>query len=69
MWLVKLVESSLLQMGTAGCSRDNTPSVVSANDHELITLNSRRLHIYANIGKDLAVLFTISHPKLAYPRD
>ena len=56
---------SLLQMGTAGCSRDNISSVISANDHELITLNSR-LHIYANIGKNLAVLFTISHPKLAY---
>ena len=53
-------------MGTAGCSRDNNPSVISANDHELVALNSRRLNIYANIGKDLA---TISHPKLAYPRD
>ena len=39
----------LLQMGTAGCSRDDIPSGISAN--QLATLNSTRLHIYANIGK------------------
>ena len=40
---------SLLQMGTTGCSRANIPSDVSTN--QLSTVNSRRLHIYANIGK------------------
>ena len=40
---------SLLQMGTGGCSREDIPSDISAN--QLSTLNSRRLHIYANIGK------------------
>ena len=40
---------SLLQMGTTGCSRTNIPSDVSTN--QLSTINSRRLHIYANIGK------------------
>ena len=40
---------SLQQMGTDGCSRTNIPSDISTN--QLSTLNSRRLHIYANIGK------------------
>ena len=40
---------SLLRMGTTGCSIDAIPSDISAN--ELSTLNSRRLHIYAIIGK------------------
>ena len=39
---------SLLQMGTAGCSREDIPSDIPAN--QLSTLNSRRLHVYANIG-------------------
>ena len=42
-------EESLLQMSTDGCSRVEIPSDVSAN--QLSTLNSRRLHIYANISK------------------
>ena len=40
---------SLLQMGTDGCSRTNIPSDISTN--QLSTVNSRQLHIYANIGK------------------
>ena len=40
---------SLLQMGTDGCSRENIPSDIPGN--QLTILNSRRLHIYANIGK------------------
>ena len=40
---------SLLQMGTAGCSREDIPSDIAAT--QLSTLSSRRLHIYANIGK------------------
>ena len=40
---------TLLQMDTAGCSIDDIPSNISAN--QLSILNSRRLHIYANIGK------------------
>jgi hypothetical protein len=40
---------SLLQMGTDGCSRTNIPSDISTS--QLSTANSRRLHIYANIGK------------------
>ena len=40
---------SLMQMGTAGCSRQTLPSDIPAN--ELTVINSRRLHIYANIGK------------------
>ena len=40
---------SLLQMGTAGCSRLDIPSDIPAS--QLSTLNSKRLHIYANIGK------------------
>ena len=40
---------TLLQMSTAGCSRGVIPSDILAN--QLSTLNSRRLHIYANIGK------------------
>ena len=40
---------SVLQMGTAGCSTDEIPSDIPAN--QLSTLNSRRLHIYANISK------------------
>ena len=40
---------SLLQTGTDGCSRTNIPSDISTN--QLSTVNSRRLHIYANIGK------------------
>ena len=40
---------SLLQMGTDGCSRQALPSDIPAN--QLTALNSRRLHIYANIGK------------------
>ena len=40
---------SVLQMGTARCSTDEIPSDIPAN--QLSTLNSRRLHIYANISK------------------
>ena len=40
---------SLLQTGTDGCSRTNIPSDISTD--QLSTVNSRRLHIYANIGK------------------
>ena len=40
---------SLMQMSTDGCSRTNIPSDISTN--QLSTINSRRLHIYANIGK------------------
>ena len=39
---------SLLQMSTAGCSRQDIPPDIPAN--QLSTLASRRLHIYANIG-------------------
>ena len=39
----------LLQMGTNGCSMDDIPSDIPAN--QLSRTNSRRLHIYANIGK------------------
>ena len=39
---------SLLQRGTDGCSRTNIPSDISTN--LLSTVNSRRLHIYANIA-------------------
>ena len=40
---------SLQQMGNDGCSRTNIPSDISTN--QLSTVNSRRLHIHANIGK------------------
>ena len=40
---------SLLQMGTSRCSTEAVPSDIPAN--QLSTINSRRLHIYANIGK------------------
>ena len=40
---------SLLQMGASGCSKEDIPSDIPAN--QLLTLNSKRLHIYANIGK------------------
>ena len=40
---------SLLQMSTTECSRTNIPSDISAS--QLSPINSRRLHIYANIGK------------------
>ena len=40
---------SLLQMGTSDCSRTDILSDISAS--QLSTINSRRLHIYANIGK------------------
>ena len=40
---------SLSQMGTAGCSTDDIPSEIPTN--QLSTLNSRRLHVYASIGK------------------
>jgi hypothetical protein len=48
---------TLLRMGTAGCSRTNIPSDISTS--QLSTVNSRRLHIYANIGKllDLASVY------------
>ena len=40
---------SLLQMSTAGCSRTDIPPDVLTT--QLSTVNSRRLYIYANIGK------------------
>ena len=40
---------TLLQMGTSDCSRTDIPSDILAS--QLSTINSRRLHIYANIGK------------------
>ena len=40
---------SLLQMSTSGCSREDIPPDVSAN--QLSPLSSRRLHIHAMIGK------------------
>jgi hypothetical protein len=42
-------EEALLQMSTDGCSREEIPSDIPAN--QLSTLDSRRLHIYANISK------------------
>ena len=39
---------SLLRMNTDGCSREEIPSDIQAN--QLSALASRRLHIYANIG-------------------
>ena len=40
---------SLLQMSTAGCSREDIPLDIPASQFSPAT--SRRLHIYANIGK------------------
>ena len=40
---------SLLQMGTAGCSRVDMPSDIPAN--QFSTIDSRRLHVYTNISK------------------
>ena len=40
---------TLLQMDTSGCSRTDIPSDIPAS--QLSTINSRRLHIYANVGK------------------
>ena len=40
---------TLLQMSTAECSTSDLPSDIPAN--QLAPLESRRLHIYANIGK------------------
>ena len=42
---------SLLQMGTTGCSRKDIPSDILAS--RFSTINSRRLHIYANVGKPM----------------
>ena len=43
---------SLLQMtGTSDCSREDIPSDIDISANQFLTLNSRRLHIYANIGK------------------
>ena len=42
-------DGTLLQMGTAGCSREEIPSDIPQN--QLSSVNSRRLHIYAIIGK------------------
>ena len=41
-------EESLLQMGTGGCSTEALPDSIQAN--QLSNANSRRLHLYANIG-------------------
>ena len=40
---------SLLQMGTTGCTTEAIPLNIPAN--QLSTQNSRRLHLYADIGK------------------
>ena len=40
---------SLLQMGSGGCSTTALPMEIRAS--QLSTVNSRRLHIYANIGR------------------
>ena len=40
---------SLLAMNTNGCTRDDLPVNISAND--LSSVSSRRLHLHANIGK------------------
>ena len=50
---------SLLQMSSAGCSREAIPSDIPAN--QLSTLNSRRLHIYAHIGRQC-----LAHMHLGY---
>ena len=47
---------TLLQMDTAGCSREAIPSDVEISSEQLSTLNSKRLHIYANIGKPVVGL-------------
>jgi hypothetical protein len=39
---------SLLRMGAAGCSTTALPTDIKAS--QLSTVNSRRLHLYANIG-------------------
>lgn len=44
---------SLLQMDEGGCSRNAIPSDIPAN--QLTSLDSRRLHIYANIGRPCSV--------------
>ena len=49
----------LLRTSTAGCSRFDLPSDIPAN--QLIPLDSRRLHIYANIGKDKAIHQIMHH--------
>ena len=42
---------SLLEMNTNGCTRDDLPMSISAND--LSSVSSRRMHLYANISKKL----------------
>ena len=42
---------TLLQMDTAGCTREAIPSDIDISSKQLSILNSKRLHIYANIGK------------------
>ena len=50
---------SLLQMNTDGCSRQDLPSDIPAN--QLSMLASRRLHIYANIGPLILLLYCMVH--------
>ena len=40
---------SLLAMSTGACSRDSIPTSIPVS--QLRTINSRRLHVYANVGK------------------
>lgn len=54
---------SLLEMGTSGCSRDDIPSDIPAD--QLSPVNSRRLNIYANIGK-LYTLRWLHTPLMQY---
>ena len=41
-------DESLLQMGAGGCSMDTLPNSIQAS--QLSRVDSRRLHLYANIG-------------------
>ena len=44
---------SLLAMNTDGCTRDDLPMSISAND--LSSVSSRRMHLYANISKNVTI--------------
>ena len=45
---------SLLRMGSGGCSTTALPMEIKAS--QLSTANSRRLHIYANIGRSICTI-------------
>ena len=46
---------SLLRMGSGGCSIDALPTTIQAS--QLSTVDSRRLHLYANIGIQTSASF------------